>query len=405
MIFFYFVLFISLVTLLTYIDLKLWGTIYTPAVVLVWPFLILLIIDSLYLKLKFSYFILNENVILIWFIGILFFWTGGVLVKLAFKSVKINSLQLEDLGKNISLSKSKLKMLFYIAYPLIFICIYKIILFLSGYSFNFADEDFQTNLGKGFIAHAILLLTYISIVLIIFFNNKYYKLHQIIIITFTLIFSVIYGVKAWIVIPLISSFIGRLLLKKTKFKIKHFIFLTTPFFVFWLIYKISLGFESSNDEFIFQHMIDYLLSGPIALSEHLNQNFPVGTDSSYAFTPLINIFKVLLGETTVIPVSNYFVTIPTGFESNVKTFFGTLYIYGGVSYVLTSFLFGIIFYFYLFIFCYSLKHLSAPLITSLYVFMLGLLFMGWFDTYVMSLTFYEIPFWALLLNSLLKLKK
>ncbi|WP_348810465.1 DUF6337 family protein [Flavobacterium maritimum] len=405
MIFLFFISFITLVVLLTYLDKKLWGTIYTPAVVLVWPFLILLIIDSFYLNSNFTYFRLNQNVILIWFIGILAFWMGGLMVKLSFRSIRVNEVQLEFFGSNVVTSKSNLHLLFYISYPIIFICICKIYLISSSYGFNFGDDDFQSNLGKGFVAHSILLLTLISIFLIIFFNKSYYKVQQIFIIVITLIFSVLYGVKSWIIIPLVSSFIGRLLLQKTKLKIKHLFFLISPFFIFWLIYKISLGFESSNDEFIFQHMIDYLLSGPIAFSEHLNQNLPIGTEPGYAFTPLINIFRFLIGEDPLSPISNYYVTIATGFEPNVKTFFGTLYIYGGLSYVLTSFIFGIIFYCYLLFFSYSIKSQNAPLVTSLYVFMLGLLFMGWFEIYVIHLTFYEIPFWVFLLIFLFKLKK
>lgn len=405
MIFLIFISFITFVVLLTILDKKLWGTIYTPAVVLVWPFLILLIIDSFYLNSNFIYFRLNQNVILIWFAGILVFWIGGLLVKLSFKSIKVNKIQLEKFSSNnIVVTKRNLRLLFYILYPLIIACIFKVYFIASSYGFNFGDDDFQGNLGKGFVAHSILLLTLVSIFLIIFYNKNHYKFHQIIIIIVTLIFSVLYGVKSWIIIPLISAFMGRLLLKKTELKFKHLFFFITPFFIFWLIYKISLGFESSNDEFIFQHMIDYLLSGPIALSEHLNQNLPIGAEPGYAFTPLINIFRLLIGENLLNPISNYYVTIPTGFEPNVKTFFGTLYIYGGFSYLLTSFLLGIIFYSYLLLFCYSLKSKSAPLVTALYVFMLGLLFMGWFEVYVVHLSFYEVPFWVLFLHFLFKIK-
>lgn len=403
MIYIFFHIFISLVVLLTYLDLKLWGTIYTPTVVLAWPFLILLIIDFLYLNSNFVYFNLNQNLILIWLFGVLSFWSGGVLIKLFFKDIRVNKMQLEKFNKEVYFTKSKLRTLLYILYPLIFIVILKVYLLLDKYDFNLADEEFQGKLGAGFIAHCILLLTIISVFLIIFFNKNYYKLHQVFVIIITLIFSVLYGVKSWIIIPLVSSFIGRILLKKTKFKVKHLIILIVPFFVFWLIYKISLGFGFSN-EFIFQHMVDYLLAGPIGFSEHLNQNLPIGKEPEYAFTPVINIFRFLIGEIPLNPISNYFVNTPTGFATNVKTFFGTLYVYGGFSYLLTSFLLGIIFYSYLLLFCYSLKSKSTPFVTALYVFMLGLLFMGWFDAYVIHLKFYETPFWVLLLHFSFKIK-
>jgi oligosaccharide repeat unit polymerase len=404
MIFLYFVVFISFAVLLTYLDKKLWGTMLTPVVVLVWPFITLLVIDFFYLKSSYGYFDLNPKVILIWFFGMLFFWVGGVLIKLSFINVKVNKLDLDIFNKEVNISKSKLRLLFLIAYPLIFLVVFKGYFLLSSYGFNLADDDFQQNLGSGLIAHSILLLTIISIFLIVFFNKKYSKTAQIFIIVATLIFSVFYGVKSWIIIPLVSSFLGRLLLQKTRINIRHLFVFIAPFFVFWLIYKISLGFESSNDEFIIEHMADYLLAGPIGFSEHLNQNLPIGSNPGYVFTPLINICHFLIGMNPLGVISSYFVNIPTGFETNVKSFFGTLYVYGGYSYVLTSFLFGAIFYAYLLLFCFSLKSRIAPFVTVLYVFMLGLLFMGWFETYVMHLTFYEVPFWAFVLYLLYKIK-
>lgn len=404
MIFFYFLFFIFSALLITYLDSKLWGTIYTPIVILVWPFIFLLIIDYLYLVSNFSYFVLNSKVFLIWFLGMLFFWGGGTLVKMFFLNIKVNKLDLEIFNKDANVSKSKLKLLFLIAYPLIFFVAIKVFFLLSSYGFNLADEDFQQSLGAGLIGHSILLLTIISIFLIIFFNKNFFVVKQVFIIICALIFSVFYGVKSWIIIPLVSSFLGRLLLNKSKLKIKYIFVLILPFFIFWFIYKISLGFDSSNDEFIIGHMADYLLAGPIGFSEHLNQNLPIGNNSGYAFSPLINIYDLIMGNKLENIVSNYYVTIPTGFEPNIKTFFGTLYVYGGYSYLLTSFLFGMIFYSYLLLFCFSLKSRIVPVVTTLYAFMLGLLFMGWFEPYVMNLTFYEVPFWAFILYLLYKIK-
>jgi hypothetical protein len=334
----------------------------------------------------------------------LFFWLGGFLVKFFFKNIRVNKVDLEMFKSEIFITKSKLKILFFIAYPLILIVGLKIYFKLSQYGFNLADDDFQQSLGSGFIAHSILLLNIISIFLMIFYNNKYYIFFQILIIVFSLVFSVFYGVKSWIIIPIMSSFFGRLLLKKTSLKFKHFFVFTSPFLIFWLIYKISLGFDSSNDDFIIDHMIDYLLAGPIGFSEHLNQNLPIGSNPGIAFTPIINVFNLINGSKLAEPISSYYVLIPTGFEPNVKTFFGTLYIYGDLSYLSVSFFFGVVFYCYLLLFCLFLKSGNAPFLTTLYVFMLGLLFMGWFDSYVVHLTFYEVPFWTFFLFLVFKIK-
>lgn len=404
MIFSLFLVFITVVVALTYLDWKLWGTLFTPVIVLAWPFMILLMMDCLYMESNYKSFKLNENVLIVWIIGLLCFWLPGVLIKLLFKKIKVDNVQLQSYSEEISISRYKLRLLFCIAYPLIILVAYKVYTFLVQFDFNIGDEDFQQNLGSGFIGHSILLLTLISIFLIIFFNKEYYKIHQVLIIIVTLILSILYGVKSWIIIPLISAFLGRLLLKKTKFGLKHVLVVVLPFFVFWLIYQISFGFNAGSNEYIFGHMEDYLLAGPIGLSEHFNQGFPIGSNPEYAFTPINNIFRFLFRENSISPISVYFLSIPTGFETNVKTFFGTLYIYGGYSYTLTSFVFGILFYLYLLVFCYASRLQIAPFITTLYVFMLGLLFMGWFEVYVIHLSFYEAPIWIFLLYLLFKLK-
>ena len=99
MIFLLFLVFFSVLIGVTYLDWKLWGTIFTPTIVLAWPFIILLIIDSLYMELNYDGFKLNENVIIIWLIGLLCFWSGGVSIKLLFKKIRINKYNCKHLVK------------------------------------------------------------------------------------------------------------------------------------------------------------------------------------------------------------------------------------------------------------------------------------------------------------------
>lgn len=404
MIFLQLFIFAFIIVAITYFDKKIWGTLFTPAIVLAWPFYFLLLTSYIYLKINFYYFELNYKVIPIWIISLFFFWLGSLFIKLVFVNVKINSTQIQTFNTGINITKDQIRLLLVFAYSLILLVGYKVYLLLAKFDNNLADEDFQKMLGSGFIGHSILFLTIITIFLIIYFEKKHYKIHQRFIIFSTLLLSILYGVKSWLIIPLVSSFLGRLLLQKTKLKLKHGLFALVPFFVFWLIYQISLGMNSTNNEFIFTHMRDYLLAGPIGFSEHLNQELAIGTVHEYAFTPVINIFRFIIGEKPLDPISNYFVTIPTGLSSNVKTFFGTIYIYGGHTFFITAFILGIIFYSYLLILSYSLNSKNAPFIATLYAFMLGLLFMGWFDCYVIHLSFYEVPFMATFLHWLLKIK-
>ena len=390
---------------ITYIDRKLWGTYFTPVAILVWPFFILLLISLAYLKANFKQFELNDKLVPIWLIGLLFFWMGGLFIKLISSKSKVNSIHTLAFSNEINITKSKLRLLILLSYPIILGVGLKVYSLLTKFNFNLANQDFRKNLGSGLLAHSILFLTVITIFLIIYFEKTYYKKHQLLIIIFTLLFSIFYGVKSWIIIPLISAFFGRLLIKKTKLKLKHGLIVLIPLVVFWIIYQISLGWSSTNNKFIIRHMADYLMAGPIGFSEHLTQGFPIGKIPEYPFNPINNIFRFIVGEPPINPISTYFVNIPTGFETNVKTFFGTLYIYGGYTYILSTFILGIVFYIYLFIYSYLQKTGIAPFITTLYAFMLGLLFMGWFDCYAILLTFYEVPLMAIGLHFLFKLKK
>ncbi|BBE18887.1 hypothetical protein AQPE_3057 [Aquipluma nitroreducens] len=399
-----FILFGFFLVSINYIDRKIWGTNYTPIAILGWPFFILLIICYIYLKINFKQFELNSLVLPIWLGGLFSFWIGGFFLKFIFTKAKINLVQLNLSINEFSITKYQLQLLITIAYPLIIIAGYKIYGVLLKFRFNIADDEFQKNLGAGFIGHSILLLTILTIFFIIFFSEKNYKIHQILIILTTLLFAVLYGVKSWIIIPLISAFVGRIFLTKTKLKLKHIIYLIIPFLIFWLIYQISLGMSSLNNKFIFNHIVDYLLSGPIGFSAHLDQNLPIGKNPEYAFTPLINIFRFLIGKQPLDVISNYIVSIPTGFETNVKTFFGSLFIYGGYSYIITSFVLGLILYAYLLIVVLTINTKIAPFFIINYSFMLGLLFMGWFEIYVIHLDFYEVPFFAFLMHFLLRLK-
>lgn len=398
-------IFTIIVAAITIVDRKIWGTYFTPSAVLSWPSLLLFIVSFMYFKISFMHFQFNAIVIIIWIIGLIFFWLGGIFIKLVFFKAKIDPIHLHELNNDYLIKKTNLRVLFLLAYPLIIFIGYKLFTLLSKFNFNLADEEFQKNLGSGVLGHSILFLSVITIFLLIFFQKNYYKIHQVLIIIFTLIFEIFYGVKSWIIIPLISAFLGRLIIQKTKLKLYHALIAIIPFIVFWLIYQISLGMNSNNNEFIIRHMVGYLFAGPIGMSEHLSKGLPIGQRPEYAFTPIINAFRFAIGEKPLDVISNYVVSLPSGFTTNVKTFFGTLYIYGGYTYILTSFMFGLIYYTYLMFFCLFSKFTIAPFMTTLYAFMLGLLFMGWFDNYAIHLPFYEVPIWTTVLHYIFLLKK
>ena len=397
-------LFLVIFSAIHYIDFKLWGTNYTPTIVLGWPFIFLLLLSSTYYKINFAQFKLNDLVIPIWLIGLLSFWFGGLFMKLIFKNVRINFSQLKLGTDFFSIKKNQLRKLILIAFPIILISVYLIFTLLQKFDFNFADENFQEKLKGGLLGHFRVTLLIITVFLLIFYQKKYFQFYQVFIIIITLIISIAYSVKSWIIIPIVAGFIGRLFLLKTKIKFKHILIIIVPFLMFWLTYQIALGMTSSNNEFIFRHMRFYIFAGPIGFSEHLNQGLSIGTNPVYAFTPLINIFYFIFNEQYYNVVSTFWAILPSGESTNIKSFFGTLYIYGGISYVLTSFILGIIVYSYLVTVCFTIKKRIAPFIVANYSFILAILFMGWFECYLIHLIFYEYIIITILLSFLFKIK-
>ena len=142
--------------------------------------------------------------------------------------------------------------------------------------------------------------------------------------------------------------------------------------------------------FISRHAVTYMVAGVYGLSEDLAQNTIEEKAPEKIFAPFINIGKRFTGNRNYVSnLNDKFVKITTNDEeTNVRTFFGTLYVFSGfwhaLAYVLvfSCFLYGM--------FTFALKTGKLFLLGILCWFASSML-MGWFDIITNTFAFVVVP--------------
>ena len=164
--------------------------------------------------------------------------------------------------------------------------------------------------------------------------------------------------------------------------------------VFLVSYVISIVVVAENDLdndvfiFIFKNFVHYLTSGTLGLSVDMEQGFPDAGSFEVIWAPIVNIINVITGKGDIVsPVNPLYYN--TGLNmTNVRTFFGTLYIYTN----------AIEFFMYILLsstLMYLLKLMTIKwgnmYVYTAYFFECGLLAMGWFEFYYFHLVVFELP--------------
>ena len=352
-----------------------------------------------------GFYKLDPSVLLFWIIGLLLLWMPGMLIPILVKNkIKTNT----DLYAINSHDLSNILNLFvYITLPLVVLKFIKtLILFRHPGAIGY--DSFTAYFGSGLVGH--IMTIYIIIFIYLFTFSELRRKQNI--ITLLIIFSsfFLYQVKSWIFIPIISALISRIYLNRIKLNLKFYLYVVLiSLFIFVSVYifsfrrDVELSFSSiisfyiDSTQFLIRHALAYLFSGILGFSGHLNQNMPVGIDSSLLINNLKNIYFFIFDRAAIKPaVTQFFVRIGQNVHltSNVKTFFGTIYIFGGPFfgsvYVLLC---GFVLYLMLIV----LRYLNNPFFLILYSFSLSALFFGWFDLYYNVLTYIEIPVFLIIL--------
>lgn len=390
-------LLILLIAIIIVFDKRYHKTYYTPSIILSVPFLIICILYDLNSD-NLGFKPLDYDVLYIWFFGLIIFWVAGTVtnVLIPIKVVKTSLSEKKNDIKNYSRKLVNFSFLIAIILTYFLITSYNLYITQGG-------EVVEKFLGVGIQAHLVIvfkLLSIISFLALFGDGNRLFKFKNVYVVFVAIGLSIMYATKSGVLILLMSYFLSWIFFFNKTIRITHILLaLGLGFGIFFASYSLVFGYLAPID-FIWNHMLLYYVSGTASMNAYFSAQNPVGIEPDMLFRTLNNIFYTLTGNSGEIKtvISNEWTDIGNGTVINVKTFFGTIYLYGGltigiISVMIFSIISNIIFK------LSKRKNSFIFLVLSCYV--LALLCFGWFDFYMNSVAFYESIFFAVIFNFLL----
>ena len=387
------------VTLLTWVEYRAWKTLYTPLCALMLPYTFVLLV-TVCIAGNFGYVAFNYESLWVWIYGLPLF----ALPSYAFAAILSKKLENENTPtSDISLTSHLSPLTSKFPPVLLFICaIVVLMLFAKLYTtlsaglFLFGTDEFADEFsGHGLWAHIRTLL--IPLIILMFYQVGKGCRWLWIPIVLMLILQFVNMVKGTIVIPIFAALLMRLYTGKTRMGLRLILIMVgLAVILFFLIYMVIpiMGNGSAADmklvQFVAEHIVHYFTSGTMGWSFDIDQNMPDRKDFEYIVAPVVNIVHAIKGEELVSVVNRYYWCTGTDVATltNVRTFFGTLFIYSDAWQFITYTLF-------LSTFIYAWK-VATILRPSVYLniilfYYCGLLMMGWFEFYFFHLDAIEIP--------------
>ncbi len=388
------------IAVLSYFDYKLWGTLYTPLNFLMLPYAVVL----LFCVSVCGHFGVPEFYypsLIVWMFGLLLFAMPGYVVALACR---------KDIWAEGARSiEERLPMKWINILSLVLLALYYMRMFrLMQTSTNLpGTTDFgQEFCGYGIWAHLHRLLHALVIIYIYKYDKKHWYYALIIVAMFLV--SFLYGVNSWVLIPAMGGLAMRLFTGKMKLKISLFLkILIFAFLVFIISYTFALtlgrGDEAAEYSLVFEVIcemfIHYFISGIVGWSQDLEMGILERPDTYYVLACIINLIKAFTGGGDFVDVINPHFIHNGVHGSNVRAFFGTLYINTSIfEFIVLVLIFSFMMYL-LKIWIMRSKNIFVALV---YFFYAGMLIMGWFEYYFYHLPFLEVPAWIFILYLLFR---
>ena len=397
------------VTLLTWVEYRAWKTFYTPLCTLMLPYTFVLLVTTA-IAGNLGYVPFNYDSIWVWIYGLpLFALPSYAFAAVISRREECGVRRENSQSADYSADKSNLtphsslhtpqefpRILLYICGIVILLLFAKLYTTLSGSLFLFGTDEFADDFsGHGIWAHIRTLL--IPLIILMFYQVGKGCRWLWIPIILMLILQFVNMVKGTIVIPIFAALLMRLYTGKTRMSLRLILIMTgLGVLVFFLIYIVIpiMGNGSAADmklvQFVGEHIVHYFTSGTMGWSFDIDQNMPDRKDFEYIVAPFVNIVRAIKGEELVSVVNRFYWCTGTDVTTltNVRTFFGTLYIYSDAWQFITYTLF-------LSTFIYAWK-VATILRRSVYLdiilfYYCGLLMMGWFEFYFFHLDTIEIP--------------
>jgi hypothetical protein len=393
--------FLAEVALLARIEKRLWGTLFTPLNALSLPFsAILLITICMPSSLGFVPFYYPS--LLIWMGGLALMAIPSWILGYGFRK---RYGEPEYTFSPFSHEKIFLVLTLLLIVPFVF----HLRSMISTSLDLFGSDEFGENFAVyGFFGHLLIFLSACSI-LCFTCVRKGNRILPILAITLIAALAFVNQVKSWVMIPLFAGFWLCLMSQKIGLSLKLIIPLVVggiTLFVGSYLVIFILGAGASYDahmgEYIGEHVVHYITSGVLGLSEDLRRGILETEDPNSLFAPFVNLVHSITGESYITPINPYYLQIntETALDDNVRTYFGTIYVNSSLG------VFSLIVLFWGFV-LYIIRILTlrtqSIFVAAIDSWMCALLCMGWFEYYFFHVTTFEIPIFILLLWVLNKL--
>ena len=379
------------VSCLTYLEYRAWRTIYTPLCALMLPYVGVLLI-TIAIPADFGFVRFNYESIYVWIFGLPLFAipSYGFATLMRHYNLPVYS-TIEDEENGFS------KALLVLGAIVTGALLLKLYSTLSHGFYLFGTEDFAEEFsGHGVWAHLRGMIIPILILALYYVKKTDFLLWGLIILMLVIQFS--YMVKGAIIITVVSALMMKLYTGKIHLSLTLALSVVAgAVLVFYLIYMVIplLGNDGEANmslvEFIARHFVHYFTSGTLGWSYDLDQGVPDRNDFSYVVAPFVNIWNAINGYETISPVNPIYWN--TGITyTNVRTFFGTLYIYTTpLSFATYTLVASSFIYFW---------KMLATMTRNIYIYTIlfyytGLMAMGWFEFYMFHLSAIEVPLIAL----------
>lgn len=378
---------------LLWLERRAWHTLLTPLNFLMLPYLFVLAV-SVAISGKFDFVEFYYPSIIIWNVGLLLF----AVPSLAMASwAKKGGVEVRT-----GISNEEMPRIFVIiGICLMLMFAYRLYTTVRSSQFIIGSDDFAEEFaGFGFWGHLKRFCS-VMLMLYIYYVDKNRRWLWFFIIGMFVV-NVINMVKGTMIIPCVVGVMMRLASGKMKIDARFMTILMLSavgvFFVTFLLAIVVVNKMEVTDKvvlWIFQRFVHYFSSGTLGLSVDMQLGFPDRGEFSVVFTPFINILNQLTGSGEILSPVNptYFFT---GISlTNVRTVFGTLFIY-------TNYVQFALYTLGLSAFCYWLKLMTVKFdnvyTNVIFYYFCGLLAMGWFEFYFFHLDIIEIPVMFMLLH-------
>src|SRR5271154_2937654 len=399
------------VLIFSWVDQKLFGTWYTPFNLLAYPYMFV-VVSAFLLAPWLGFVSVYTPSILIWIVGLLFFWSVGFTLGLIcdFRS---NSHPATVASKPANGDHATVKIATRVGWaiiPILALNFYRTIAGVGGWS-EIGSLDFRTDYSHGVSSHAVVLAFPLVVLLIGTYRRG--RKQQLVLIAILLLFLFASQVKGTLLAPLVGGMLFRAIRGDLKLSLKKVgAAVGLSYALFNAVYL--LGFSFANSDMLFdsnvygylsRHYMYYLWSGVLSLSEAIRTGVgSVGGHWYEIFSAFMNLYRATLSAGPLVGAlspramgMSVDLTV-RGFQGvNVYTMLGTLYLYLG-PFPAMIFMVGIAIIFYVLLLVSRVNNNAWYL--TLYCAMVSWLVFGFFEYYLWHLNFIEMPVYTIILAAL-----